>query len=315
MSNEVRKSLTAPTHLTLAAFAALGMAACSDPVAPSTDRGPLLHTTGTGSYGAVGTVTVCKEGPAGTYNFTATKSDNRADAFQSSFSIVVPSGATSPTCVQIFDRTTPISGPGNVDTPTNVTITELAAPGTTLASIDFVSGAGPGSENEANRQVTVSVNEYHASGATFHNVAAPTTVCTFTQGFFKNKGDKSGLVAQLLMGTHTYIVGGQLNVGFTTIYSDGTLTAAQIDAILETPTRGSAELILLHQLITAELNVIRGASAPGIAALITEAQSLLAGGITSMERARAIEIAELLDQFNNGDYPGGPRHCGDENDD
>ena len=89
MSNDLQRNFKSPTALTLAAFAALGMAACSDPVAPSTDRGPLLHTTGTGSYGAVGTVTVCKEGPAGTYNFTATKSDNRADAFQSSFSIVV----------------------------------------------------------------------------------------------------------------------------------------------------------------------------------------------------------------------------------
>jgi hypothetical protein len=158
------------------------------------------------------------------------------------------------------------------------------------------------------RTATVYVNAFHSAIVTFTNAAAP-TVCTYTQGFYQNRGARTGLVANLLNTTHSYIQPGGLFVGGSTV-GGATLSVGEIATIFELSARGgNAEIILLHQLITAELNVIRGASAPGIADLITEAQNLLVGGITTQERARAIEIAGLLDQFNNGVYPGGPAHC------
>jgi hypothetical protein len=70
-------------------------------------------------------------------------------------------------------------------------------------------------------------------------------------------------------------------------------------------------LILAHQWIAARLNVAGGAASPAeVAAAMTQAQALFADcSISAAERARALELAELLDQYNNGLV--GPGHCGD----
>ena len=118
--------------------------------------------------------------------------------------------------------------------------------------------------------------------------------CTLTQGFYKNH---QSVVANLLTQSSVYISGGKLLIG------NSSLTASEIVAILETPPAGgNTVLILEHQLIAAELNIIGGASAPAnVTAAITEANTLLALGQGSTT------LADLLDQYNEGLV--GPGHC------
>ena len=82
--------------------------------------------------------------------------------------------------------------------------------------------------------------------------------------------------------------------------------------ILNVAPRGEAWTILAHQFIAASLNAASGASTDGMGAELDEAGDLLlasCGGISSGDRARAIELSELLDAYNNGLL--GPSHCGD----
>ncbi|HTK53837.1 MAG TPA: hypothetical protein VL308_18215, partial [Gemmatimonadaceae bacterium] len=102
---------------------------------------------------------------------------------------------------------------------------------------------------------------------------------------------------------------GTLNIG--TIASPFLLTAAQIDATLETPPKkGDAYYILTHQLITAELNILGGGSAPAaVQQAIADGNAILADKVvTADERDAAIAISAILDDYNNGLT--GPGHCG-----
>jgi hypothetical protein len=126
----------------------------------------------------------------------------------------------------------------------------------------------------------------------------PTDGCTYTMGFWKNHED--------VWPTTGLTLGG--------VYYD----AGELDALLESPTRGDASMILAHQLIAAELNVLDGASDADIGDAVADADAWLAanadadgtlpyGTRKSPERAAAITLAGALDAFNNG-YTG-PGHC------
>ena len=89
-------------------------------------------------------------------------------------------------------------------------------------------------------------------------------------------------------------------------------------AILNTPpSGGNAFLILAHQWIAAELNIAAGAPvSPPVQSAFDEATSLLqswsAAGVipkSQPDRQRAIELASMLDQYNNGNA--GAPHCPD----
>ena len=135
--------------------------------------------------------------------------------------------------------------------------------------------------------------------ATFYNSLAPGQIrgCTFTQGYYKNHEET---VEALLGPGGTLFIGGR-----------GNLTAAQLDVIYHTPPKGgNAQIILEHQLITAKLNIIGGASAPAeVTQAIAEADLLLVGGVSAGERNLAIKLAGTLDAYNNGRARGGPGHC------
>jgi hypothetical protein len=211
--------------------------------------------------------------------------------------------------------------PGETTSPLEtLTFTEQTTAGFTTTSRSF--RASTSTTTTGGATTTTDFNFFHGAVVEYTNTAV-SQGCTFTQGFFKNRGQRTGEVTRRLALTSAFTttVDGQrvlivADANGAAAGFDRALTAAQIDEILETPTRGSAELILLHQLITAELNVVGGAMAPmQIQTDIARAQVLLVGGISAGERAEAIAIAERLDQFNNGDFPGGPGHCDDENDD
>lgn len=85
--------------------------------------------------------------------------------------------------------------------------------------------------------------------------------------------------------------------------------------VMDSPTRGDAYLILAHQYIAAVLNRAAGASAPAsVQGVISAATAWFASGVELGEcRAGACQLqrawAGVLDSYNNGSYPGAPKHC------
>ena len=90
------------------------------------------------------------------------------------------------------------------------------------------------------------------------------------------------------------------------------LTAQQI---LDAPVRGSGYLILAKQYLAAVLNYASGASAPpSIIAAINDASAFFSSGTTPAscgpgECEAQKTLAGILDTYNNGLYPGAPKHC------
>jgi hypothetical protein len=111
--------------------------------------------------------------------------------------------------------------------------------------------------------------------------------CTLTQGYWKNHAESWPLA------------------------SDAEMCGSTMIETLQTPPKGNAWLILAHQYIAAALNVASGAEASAdIAAALDQAEALLTDcTISDDEKADAIALSELLDQFNNGAV--GPGHCDD----
>ncbi len=121
--------------------------------------------------------------------------------------------------------------------------------------------------------------------------------CTYTMGYWKNHTDAwpaSGLM-----------------LGF--VYYD----AGQLETLLNMAPRGDASIILAHQLITAKLNVLDGASDAGVSSTIADADAWLAAnadadgmlpfGKSTADRGTATALADTLDAYNNGFT--GPGHC------
>jgi hypothetical protein len=129
--------------------------------------------------------------------------------------------------------------------------------------------------------------------------------CTLTQGYWKTHSEYGpapydSTWAMLASGADTPFFG----------------TGKTYYQILWTePKGGNAYLILAHQYIAAELNGLNGASAPSeVQAAMDDAKDLLVEYEAKMDipkksddRAWAIELYELLDDYNNGYI--GPGHC------
>jgi hypothetical protein len=120
--------------------------------------------------------------------------------------------------------------------------------------------------------------------------------CVRTQGYW---GNKPGVVwPQPYLRTKPF-------------FSSG-LTWQQI---LDTPPRGGGYIILAHQYIAAVLNRAAGASAPsGVVSVINAATAWFNSGTTPStcgpgQCALQKTWAGTLDAYNNGTYPGAPKHC------
>jgi len=110
---------------------------------------------------------------------------------------------------------------------------------------------------------------------------------TLTQGFWKNHPD-AWPVNTVQLGA-------------------GTVTKAQGIAILQTPVKGDATLILAYQLIAAELNAALGNNHSCVDSTIAAANALLTtypvgSGLnpTSTAGQMAVSLGSTLDQYNNG---------------
>jgi hypothetical protein len=117
----------------------------------------------------------------------------------------------------------------------------------------------------------------------------PTGQCPLTQGYWKNHPD-AWPVTSLTLGSETY-------------------TEAELLAILRTPVRGDASLILAHQLIAAKLNIANGSDPAPVSATIADADSLLSGFAgklpyhvrpSSATGQAMVGDAAILDTYNNG---------------
>jgi len=113
----------------------------------------------------------------------------------------------------------------------------------------------------------------------------PPTGCTHTQGYWKNHPRAWPLPLDTLLCGRTWM------------------------EILRDSPRGDAWLILAHQWIAASLNVASGASTPDEVDAALATPFILACVVNPADRAAALETAETLDQYNNGDI--GPGHCDD----
>lgn len=146
-----------------------------------------------------------------------------------------------------------------------------------------------------------------ASGRTStFEVVAPETVCgcqpvrgcVRTQGYW---GNKPGVIWPVPYSRNA-------------LYFASGLTLQQI---LDAPVRGSGYLILAKQYIAAVLNYAAGASAPpSIIAAINDASAFFSSGTTPAScgpgQCEAQKtLAAILDTYNNGQYPGAPKHCPD----
>lgn len=99
---------------------------------------------------------------------------------------------------------------------------------------------------------------------------------------------------------------------------DATFFASRLSwqEVLDSPVRGDAYLILAHQYIAAVLNTASGASAPNsVRSVILAAGAWFATATPGTCVRGACQLqrswASILDEYNNGDYPGGPSHCDD----
>ena len=91
--------------------------------------------------------------------------------------------------------------------------------------------------------------------------------------------------------------------------------------ILDQPAQGNGYYILGAQFIAATLNAANGAAVPaGVQSILTQANAwFLSAGTAAtacpLNSSCGLQKtwAGILDDYNNGVYPGGPPHCGDEN--
>jgi hypothetical protein len=284
----------------LAAGALVGVAfvvACSD----SATEPAKVSNLGKVSFAAAGSPAtstpvasefrVCKDGnTAGTFIVSTSPAGG---GFGANHTAISPVTIQPGTCVVVAEDDA-ASGSGS-----NVTVTESPATNLTgVAGVRISTVAGITTIANPTNGFSDFINSIHGVRLTFTNNVV-SSGCTFTQGYYKNHES----YVQQILGP-----GGTLNIG--TIGSPVLLTAAQIDANLETPPKkGDAYFILTHQLITAELNILGGGSAPpAVQQAIADANALLAdNAISAAERDQAIALAAILDDYNNGLT--GPGHC------
>jgi hypothetical protein len=119
--------------------------------------------------------------------------------------------------------------------------------------------------------------------------------CTYTLGFWKNHPD-AWLIEELVLG------------------GKGVGKKSGIE-ILNTPPKGDATYILVHQLIAAKLNILAGADPEAASLPIDGADAWLIDNPLGSNpedgtRAMGIDLADALQSFNEG--ASGPGHCDDE---
>jgi hypothetical protein len=311
------KKLMIPTALLSAAAI---VAACSNegPTSPSSasSLSPKTPSFAVGIASA-GEAQICLDGTAPATNTYSVALSYGGDV-TGDITLGSPQPITPGNCIPALTNGGPdgLSSPvGNVTS--TITVNEvggswayscLVDPSEGTPTANFCPLPATGSTNTA----TSGMNAYHGSTLTYSYTPAPvvhTNGCSYSQGYYKTHATYT---TSALAAGGTYIVGGKLDVSggldrnlATT--ADNTLTAAQVVNNLNPKNAEAA----MRQLITAELNVARGATTTStVDAAITGLRNYYAG--TSATKAQVSAWTTTLDNFNNGLIPGAAAHCGDE---
>lgn len=285
---------------------ALLAAACSE--APTTSPTAVRRLTPNGAIPAgnvvqakIRTLTVCAEGPIGTYTYSMSYTATTLNT------IVTPYGNTfSLTDSECKDVLTLQQGAGftwgDIDPLTEITVTQTSGPANT--QLDYLQktqedadqpACVPGDTfpcgidtQESGPTTTIALNYYHGSVISYWNeeVAHPVSGCTLTQGYWKNHSNWPSPYSPNAL-----------------FFSSG---KTWMTILGTAPKGGNAYLILAHQYIAATLNIASGASMPDdVKAAYDAATTYFQTGVGS----DPIGWATILDNYNNGLAAGGPAHC------
>ena len=322
------------TRLAIAAGAIAGLGvlgACADAgktiSGPSGIQSPRNATIDDHGFGFASVVQVCVDAssPPGTYQFVNT--EFLSVPYNGGDGITTPNvtpavGTTYPVavgplgCVTVETRIQHDSDyPAFPDTWSGITVQPSNIPaGAVYDSSNCIEDSGvlhtvPTPCGVGNFSTQAFMNWDHGTQLVyfFHAAPPPPQGCTFTQGYYKNHDSYTASVLANNKNT-TYVDGaGRLIIG---TYH---LTAAQVDDILSTPVgKGynsggvvftADQLGMIHQLITAELNVTQGADPTVIASTIAAANA----GYTTASKAQLSAWTTTLDNYNQGIT--GPGHC------
>jgi len=297
--------------LTIAAVA-LTAAACdqSPTAAPATggyDAAAAL--AGADPTGAAYEVTVCKDGPAGTYDFTASTTTAGG-------AVTLPAGASFQLTAGDAQSECKLAASGNG----NATIAEVVANLPSNVVFDkvvvkrYFTGTGTFdqiTESTNPQQTLASFGNDFGWVLIYINVPAPSTGCTLTQGYWK---------------THNASFAGGApvdpewaNIGALKELELFFSTGMTWFEIFWTPVGGNAYYNLAHQYMAAKLNYEAGATAPAsVMAALSHAETLLGGnsiayvgGLKGNDALRKdfVDTAGVLGSYNEGLI--GPGHCGD----
>ena len=292
------RKIVAPSLALIASAAVVFLAACSttdSPVSPSSMSalGGVRANVGTL---AAATVQVCVDpaSPLTTYTFTATNPANFQTGDATTSPVVINTAVAGPVCGNILTRT-PAGSNATVATVTINATTAAAGTFSWVCSNDSggatclggASGTGPAAPGSGEQS-------FHGSSVafTFVPTAVTGTGCTYTQGYWKNKG-KAAASAYTFFGQNALTI---LNTA---------------------PKGGNVYLILAHQYIAVTLNVNNGASLSGDALTAYNAATTYFGLATvtntvpsGYTASQITALATVLDNYNNGLI--GPGHCGTE---
>lgn len=139
-----------------------------------------------------------------------------------------------------------------------------------------------------------------------------TTSCTHTVGFYRNHPE---ITNALIMSAP----GDQIILGVNNDGSSFTVTTANANDVLNfnvpsppapsSPPFATQYQVLYAQLLTAQLNILSGATCPFVTTAIDNANAFLAASPPGTGMAGAPAVQEPLAQFNEGNAPGCPMHC------
>ena len=304
----------APRIALLAIAAAFFASACATEssntgITSPTAKGPANDVIVTDTREAAGNVVVCiaPTSPSGNYTVTtsAVQPATGAGTVTSPVIITLPGAgcdtvftrtAITPECFydgqvhpqQVCDApqsevTVTVTPPGGAQSSDLTCILDVG----TQTPIDCVEPDGGAAE------AIVYANFFHGTQTTFAFTPAVTTSCTYTQGWWKNKGKAT---------TAQFDFDGGSNNGLT---------------VLNTAPKGNVYYILAHQYIAASLNSNNGADLTGsVLTAYNAATAYFAAASAanptpgSYKKKDVTDLSDILDNYNQG--LSGVPHCGDE---
>lgn len=297
---------TTPARLALAVVTALTAAACSD--APSTApaaprRAPAAAPGANVVPNKQQTLTVCAEGPSGTYSYNMSVSQTSVNDVRLPYGTSFTLGNEECKDVVVIDQAADFTW-GMSDPFTNVTITQTSAPSrTSLAAVQKTEGT-PDQEvcappnafpcgndtRESGPAVTTGFNFYRGVAISYWNSEAapppPPIRCVASVGYWRTH--ESAWPAGVSPSAPFFATG-----------------KSWLDELSAPPRRKDIDVVLAHQYIAASLNLAAGAPAPfAVRASFDQVTRYFQTG-----RAYPILPLVVLALYNDGLTFGGPRAC------